>query len=543
MIQKEFEAFLELLTNAGAELIFVFKKCRIIDDEKETTKERPHENVERNQAKWLQVQEFMRQLEEIEYTQDLSNFFERNPCYSTVFDRDTGSTLYQSAMKYGKFRGNDLLLIKGSTGHMMIANEVGAHATIGLDTNYLFLEESCKFWFPESKRDMTMGSPVNFVLKQFDKEMIRNHFQMTIEQYRLMYVLVNLKEFNSSLDNMNALKKFFGGDYRWDAIANFIHEQVVFPLTQESIESIASMIFGTSDPEIVQEIQKSLDVLGPACHPNLVKYHDDEINQLIIDDPYQLAENILNNQIICVDSPFLKFDETDMQPLSTLVQPWIRRIMGMLLKDDNGPKTRRMRFQVAANRRDDILLEAELPTCMKSWTINDNSFILCLIFLVEVPPLKQLISGSITIEEKYKVLSFLIDDVINEDKLRQLPIAYLMHTIILVHLVKNNSLQAFEAEAFTKALKDVYDSNIPSALIYPEKVNVRAFRTSYLYGKMHHILASCFASIGLKDFIVSDNIIILLLSIKILFFSDRNRNGQRPISNLLPVNDERRTFE
>lgn len=80
-----------------------------------------------------------------------------------------------------------------------------------------------------------------------------------------------------------------------------------------------------------------------------------------------------------------------------------------------------------------------------------------------------------------------------------------MHTIILVHLVKNYSLQAFEALAFTKALKDVYDNNIPRALIYPEKVDLRAFRTSHLYGKMHNTLASCFASIGLKEFIVSVN--------------------------------------
>lgn len=109
-------------------------------------------------------------------------------------------------------------------------------------------------------------------------------------------------------------------------------------------------------------------------------------------------------------------------------------------------------------------------------------------------------------DQKFTFLAFVIGNSIDEETLKTIPIEYLTHVIVLVHLVSNESLQVFEALAFTKALKDVYDENIPSAIIYPMKINVRALRTSYLYSKMYYVFTRCFSTVGLTSLIVSFNL-------------------------------------
>jgi hypothetical protein len=104
-------------------------------------------------------------------------------------------------------------------------------------------------------------------------------------------------------------------------------------------------------------------------------------------------------------------------------------------------------------------------------------------------------------EIKFKILAFLINNVIEEENLMEIPNEYLLHFIILIHLLENNSLRMFEALAFTKALKDVYQNKISRTTILPEKVNVRAFRASYLYSNMYYTLVRCLSSIGLNRFV------------------------------------------
>jgi hypothetical protein len=124
-------------------------------------------------------------------------------------------------------------------------------------------------------------------------------------------------------------------------------------------------------------------------------------------------------------------------------------------------------------------------------------------FSVPVPGLQQLIQGSMTSEQKFEILAFLIDDTIKSDKLQTISVEYLMHVIILVHLMSQKSLDVFEALAFTKVLKDVYRGNVPKVFILPKRIDSRALRTSFLYSKLFYILSRCLPSVGLKEFIVS----------------------------------------
>lgn len=101
-------------------------------------------------------------------------------------------------------------------------------------------------------------------------------------------------------------------------------------------------------------------------------------------------------------------------------------------------------------------------------------------------------------DDKYKTLSYLINGVIKDENLKKIPLDYMMHVIIAVHLIENDSMTITEAIAMTKALRPAKQGYT----IYPENVDIRAFRISALYEKMFSVLVMCLSPLGLKEFIV-----------------------------------------
>lgn len=101
--------------------------------------------------------------------------------------------------------------------------------------------------------------------------------------------------------------------------------------------------------------------------------------------------------------------------------------------------------------------------------------------------------------DKFLALEFLFGDTITIGDLKKIPIEYLMHVIITMHLLKNDSMTLNEALAMTKT---VCDKNERRYTVYPEKVNARAFRVSALYEKLFSLLLMILSPLGLKDFIV-----------------------------------------
>jgi hypothetical protein len=102
-------------------------------------------------------------------------------------------------------------------------------------------------------------------------------------------------------------------------------------------------------------------------------------------------------------------------------------------------------------------------------------------------------------EEKFQTLEFLIDGLISIEDLKKIPLDYIMHVIITMHLVKNDSMTMKEAIAMTKALCE----DVRGYIVYPQQVNVRAFRISSLYEKIYSVLLMCLSPLGLKEFVVS----------------------------------------
>lgn len=113
--------------------------------------------------------------------------------------------------------------------------------------------------------------------------------------------------------------------------------------------------------------------------------------------------------------------------------------------------------------------------------------------------MKDLITGEMSMDLKYKILGFLIGDIINEDDLKTIPLEHIMRVVILVHLFKNNSMTMSEVTALTKAI--LFDGN-KSVVLIPKSPNVRAFRVNVLYEEMFMILAMCLSPLGMNEFIV-----------------------------------------
>ncbi len=102
-------------------------------------------------------------------------------------------------------------------------------------------------------------------------------------------------------------------------------------------------------------------------------------------------------------------------------------------------------------------------------------------------------------KEAYQTLSFLIgEDLMTIEELKEIPLEHTMHVIIIMHLLKNDSITMEEAAALTKAV------NIKNSRIqYPECVNARAFRVSCLYEKMFSTLLLILSPLGMDEFVVS----------------------------------------
>lgn len=62
-------------------------------------------------------------------------------------------------------------------------------------------------------------------------------------------------------------------------------------------------------------------------------------------------------------------------------------------------------------------------------------------------------------------------------------------------------MEPFEAHNLMQSIVDVERENFPRVFIYPNHINVRAFRVSVIYASSYLNLASCLNSVGLKDFV------------------------------------------
>lgn len=274
------------------------------------------------------------------------------------------------------------------------------------------------------------------------------------------------------------------------------------PITNAAVEATVELIFGSIVPSIVEEFNQSMESFNAIIRHDEDRFPDEEVAKLIINNPFCTGERILNRRTITCFSSFLDVTANDMKPLKALVLPWIQRMTGLLLKHVDGSKGgRRFISQLDDGVWENIEIEPETPD-------------------FDVPMLKHLVVGEMSHQEKIQILHFLIGGAIDKKIINDIPICYMIHLIILVHLVEvsklfliqnfpklfnrfipqNDSMKLIEARAMMQAIVDEELMKIPKVFILPDALNIRAFRLSALYGQTYYKLLRCMSSVGLKDF-------------------------------------------
>jgi len=118
-----------------------------------------------------------------------------------------------------------------------------------------------------------------------------------------------------------------------------------------------------------------------------------------------------------------------------------------------------------------------------------------------VPSLNDILNGNMSTLGKTKMLFWIMDLALSDLEIPCMTEEYTVDFLILMYLVKKNSLTILDARCILKTIVDTRSKVIPVEFStdYPKKVNSRALRCTFLYCKMYLIVNSCLACIGMKN--------------------------------------------
>ncbi|KAG5674589.1 hypothetical protein PVAND_004543 [Polypedilum vanderplanki] len=404
-IKHDFECFLSILKNAGAELLFISKH---------------HKNVYKSMIDYdySKGMSFLSLISKIKNVEEL--IYKHEPFQRQPMNNLNIFVMAQSAIKFGEFRESDCHLKTNHYGHVKTANDEDVFAILGLNTSYLFLEGSWRFFYPMSEYDEY--GQLAMIFKEFKRDEIFNYFDINIDQMQLLGLLS--RPFPSNTDKKKILFDYFTNYTRTNKdfrkIINFIHKYAPrekFPLSDDTIKEMLQEIFGNDDDELMKDFEHFR-------YRNLVFVERNEslndINELLRNNPYSyLTQRILNNLSYRISSHYLDTSANDMSSLKDLTLPWLKRTCGILFKNMNGEQVNpKISYQVDSHENyEDIEIEPEYPD-------------------FEIPSLMKLFKGEMSDDEKYKILAFLIDNSIDVDSLKKIPNDFIIHEIIIDHLLK-----------------------------------------------------------------------------------------------------------
>lgn len=122
---------------------------------------------------------------------------------------------------------------------------------------------------------------------------------------------------------------------------------------------------------------------------------------------------------------------------------------------------------------------------------------------IEVPPLIKLLNRDAHPEHdelRFKLLKFTInEDFLKPHDLSVIPKKYLLDVLTLVFMVTNGFIKVVEADLILFTIKQVENDQIPDDLQPPTILNERAFRISFLFGKIALFLQRSMEVTGFKN--------------------------------------------
>lgn len=291
-LSKRFEEFLEKLEDAGAEMIFVFKKTQIKELDFVNGKENDYEKGRELIDKMKVMSDFDK----------LKTHYERklqqNKRFELPFNHAVIMVLSQVAERFGMLHGMNTINCHASTFQVQLAMKYNAMAIMGLDTYYVFYDGSWAFW---SDADLDMNL---MTIRQYNRKKILSHMNITVEKAPLFVTLAGGLRSDEA-----KVKKMVQHFQPWTKllfknVADTVNKQK-FPLSDEAIEGILTKIFGRCQPDLFEDFRRSLQLMDPNGDVEVASKVDSEVMTMIKDDFSNLAEEILENSTIYISPVYL----------------------------------------------------------------------------------------------------------------------------------------------------------------------------------------------------------------------------------------------
>jgi hypothetical protein len=104
--------------------------------------------------------------------------------------------------------------------------------------------------------------------------------------------------------------------------------------------------------------------------------------------------------------------------------------------------------------------------------------------------------------QSMKMLFYVVGVELSDTEMMAFPENYIVDCLILLYLIKQNSLTVLDARCILKTLvlSRNCDDLLKCSTEYPKNVNSRALRCTFLYTKCYFILHSCLACLGMKNY-------------------------------------------
>lgn len=208
--------------------------------------------------------------------------------------------LSQVAKRFGKLCGMDpTSTLRATTFHIQQANELGAMAILGFSSHYLFNDYPWAFW---STRTMNLSE---LTVYQYNKQKIMDHFNLTCQAVPLFATLTG--GLLSTSFNIAATLEFFQTEANYGKDASWFLKDFNFPITDEDLKLIISIVFGEYSDELFDDFKLSMRSFDPNENMKLPSKIDPAIRALIKNDVSNIAEEILENMPIFITSSNLSW--------------------------------------------------------------------------------------------------------------------------------------------------------------------------------------------------------------------------------------------
>lgn len=284
MIEQKFDAFLKKLADAGAEMIFTFKKTQV----KETGFVSAQEN---------HYQKALELLNSLKMIGDFNQLKEGEENKEIPYNHSVMIVLCQVAGRYGDLHGMDSIHSSMSASQVKLANENKALAIMSLDTQILFYSGSWVFW---SDADLDMEK---MTIRQFDKEKILAHLNVPIEKAHLFCMLAG--SLDSSEENIEEMIEFFRPYHKLiPKVAKFVNK-TQFPLTDKVLRTVITKVMGRCTQELFEDFKRSLEIKDLKSCTETSNQIDPEVMEHIQGGYANFAEEILESFPIYLSPVYL----------------------------------------------------------------------------------------------------------------------------------------------------------------------------------------------------------------------------------------------